>query len=196
MTLTPTPKSLSGTLSNEREANAKGSSWSYLLLWCVVSVLLCSGLAGCTSQIQSRESEFLKNIRVTSSGGRQAQIVRNVLINSMSPYGYNPDARYTLYVSSSAKKRGLNFSSKLDTTRNQWVGKAKFTLTDKSLKKVVMSGVVYSHNSYSEPAGQFASHTVSLNSMRVTLESLGREVYMRILAWGAEQEPAFLTEAL
>ena len=144
-------------------------------------------VAGCG--FQPLYGSQTQNAKVTASleqtyvlpiEGRVGQIVRNQLLDKVSPKGLPARATYQLSVKLHSQKQGLAIDKTDSTNRYNLTIFAKYRLLDSTGKKTIYSGSAQSIASFSIVDSDFANLAAEKNARKRSAIVVSEEIYRQL----------------
>src|SRR3954463_16244560 len=127
------------------------------------AMLVLFGLAGCGFQpLMGRQQspevqEAMAQIRVDMISDRPGQVLRNYLLDDLTPRGTEGRERYRLLVGLSEPRREVALSRDNTASVVAYIATATFTLVDTSTRTTAFNGVSTSQSTYLITNSEFAT---------------------------------------
>ena len=122
----------------------------------------------------------LEQTYVLPMAGRTGQIVRNSLLDKVTPKGVPARAKYQLQVSLSELKQGLAIDQSNSTNRFNLTLKAKYTLFDATGKQPIYRGSAQSVSSYNIVDSDFANLAAEKNAQKRSALVISEEIHRQL----------------
>lgn len=150
-----------------------------------VSLLLLINACGFQPLYSSHEgskqvSQKLAATYVMPIDGRVGQIVRNELLDRVSPGGSPARSKYRLQVKLSEKKQGLAIDTDDSTNRYNLTIYAKYSLMNSTGKDVIYRGTAQSIASYNVVASDFANLSAEKNARKRSALVVAEEIHRQL----------------
>lgn len=150
-------------------------------------LLLLGALAACG--FQPLYGEQTQNSQVTGKlaatyvmpiDGREGQIVRNELLDRISPKGIPAQALYRLKIELSSLKRGLAIDKDDSTNRFNLILTARYTLLAANGRDVIHTGSAQSIASYNVVISDFANLSAEKNAQKRSALVMAEKIHRQI----------------
>lgn len=125
-------------------------------------------------------SAALEQTYVLPIDGRTGQIVRNSLLDKVTPKGIPARAQYQLKVTLSELKQGLAIDKSDSTNRYNLTLKAKYTLFDSTGKQALYKGTAQSISSYNIVDSDFANLAAQKNAQKRSALVISDEIHRQL----------------
>jgi len=122
----------------------------------------------------------LEQIYVLPIEGRVGQIVRNQLLDKVSPKGLPARATYQLEVTLRSQKQGLAIDKTDSTNRYNLTIFAKYRLLDTTGKKTIYAGSTQSIASFNIVDSDFANLAAEKNARKWSAIVVSEEIYRQL----------------
>lgn len=129
----------------------------------------------------------LAGIYVEPINGRTGQIVRNHLLDILTPRGVPSKPEFRLSVKLSEIKKGLAIEQDDSVTRYNYTLKASYFLKKPGSNEVVHSGFAWSIASYNIVQSDFANLNAEKNAKRRTARSISDELKNQLAVYLSRQ---------
>jgi LPS-assembly lipoprotein len=141
-------------------------------MWLFKNVMVCVVLLSlnhCTFRPlygthDEESSEHLAYIKINNIEGRLGQVMRNVLLQKLTPQGQPSNPLYALSVSISFSDRDLGIAKDATATRSEVTLSVTYTLTDHKTGKVLYEGKEVESTDYNILTNSYYSNIVSKNN--------------------------------
>lgn len=157
------------------------------MLRALVITLLCLGLAGCgfrplygAGDGGLHANQALSQIAVASIEDRPGQMLRNLLIDRLTPGGYPDKPAFRLEVSLREEQVDFGIRKDATATRAQLNQFANFRLVDTATGQPVFSGQARSVNSYNILSSEFGTLVTEDSARDRGLRRLADDIVTRI----------------
>ncbi len=134
------------------------------------------GKTGSNAKVQAQLSQTY----VLPIDGRTGQILRNNLLDRVTPNGVPVKAQYRLSVKLSSKKSGVAIDKTASTNRYNLNLHAKYTLLDPTGKIAFYNGVARSISSYNVVDSDFANLSAEKNAEKRSAIVLAEEIHRQL----------------
>ena len=135
----------------------------------------------------------LGSIQIPAVSDRVGQIVRNDLLDAITPFGQPREPRYVLDVRVDESKEGLAIARDATVTRFNLTLSAEYSLRDAGTAKVIASGVVRAVAAYnvlqSDFANVIAERDAEVRAARVITDQIKTRLSVHFAAAGPAQDP-------
>lgn len=148
--------------------------------------LMFAGLAACGFQplygdkSGGRIDDRLADIRIQTIEDRVGQILHNLLLDRINPYGRPADPLYTLRVRAAVSKAEIGLKFTEVATRARLTLSASFQLIEDESGDVVASGQVRSVNSYNISDSEFARVASENDATERAAREVSEEIRTRL----------------
>ncbi|MBL4741098.1 MAG: hypothetical protein JKY12_08875 [Sneathiella sp.] len=112
--------------------------------------------------------------------GRVGQIVRNELLDRVSPKGIPAQSKYRLRVKLSERKQGLAIDTDDSTNRYNLTIYAKYSLLDSTGKEIIYRGTAQSIASYNVVSSDFANLSAEINARKRSALVVAEEIHRQL----------------
>ncbi len=154
-----------------------------------VMVSLCA-LTGCGFQplygvtsTGATVSSELSQIQIPEPKTRLEQLIRNSLLESMSPAGGPVSSRYLLEFAATEDVFDAAIERTTDVSRRVYRLKVKYTLRDTATQEVLQSGSTFSHVAYDRVFSDFQNLQSLENAKERAAHQVAQDMRLRIAAW-------------
>ncbi|MBE7636089.1 hypothetical protein GUA87_04480 [Sneathiella sp. P13V-1] len=134
------------------------------------------GRTGNNAKVQAQLSQTY----VLPIEGRTGQILRNNLLDRVTPTGVPANAQYRLSVQLTHKKSGVAIDKTASTNRYNLNLRANYTLTDSTGKIAFYNGVAQSISSYNVVDSDFANLSAEKNAEKRSAIVLAEEIHRQL----------------
>lgn len=161
-------------------------------------VVLTTAVGGCGFEPLMGQSAHpqvqanLERIRVAPIADRSGQILRNFLLDALTPRGVQGAELYTLTVRLSEPRREVAIRRDDTVSRIAYVASASFQLVDRSLLRPVFGGAAASETTYEVTNSEFATLASQASARDRALQEVSAEIRSQIavfLAGKAAPQP-------
>ena len=121
--------------------------------------------------------EDLAFVSVAPIANRNGQLLRNRLLEKLTPRGVSESPRYRLSVELTSATESLLIQLDNTATRNNLKMSATFTLTDLSTDVIIYQGRAYSVTSYNVVESEFATVSAEKNAAERAARESGEEIF-------------------
>lgn len=129
----------------------------------------------------------LANIYIEPLAGRTGQIVRNHLLDIMTPRGIPAKPEYVLSIKLSEIKKGLAIEQDDSVTRYNFTLKANYFLKKPGSNEIIHSGFAWSIASYNILQSDFANLSAEKNAKKRTARSISDELKNQLAVYLSRQ---------
>ncbi len=134
------------------------------------------GKTGSNAKVQAQLSQTY----VLPIDGRTGQILRNNLLDRVTPNGVPANALYRLNVRIISEKKGVAIDKTASTNRYNLNLRAKYTLLDRTGKIAYYDGVAQSISSYNIVDSDFANLSAEKNAEKRSAIVLAEEIHRQL----------------
>jgi len=134
------------------------------------------GRTGDNAKVQAQLSQTY----VLPIEGRTGQILRNNLLDRVTPAGIPATAAYQLQVVLKSKSAGVAIDSDSSTNRINLTLRARYTLFDRTGKTVFYNGVAQSISAYNVVDSDFANLSAEKNAEKRSAIVLAEEIHRQL----------------
>jgi len=134
------------------------------------------GRTGDNAKVQAQLSQTY----ILPIAGRTGQILRNNLLDRVTPTGIPKSAAYQLKVDLDAKKSGVAIDTDSSTNRVNLTLRARYTLLDKTGKTSFYNGVAQSISAYNVVDSDFANLSAEKNAEKRSSIVLAEEIHRQL----------------
>lgn len=148
-----------------------------------IAVFVMAGACGFEPLHKARSggaSRSLATIRIELIKDREGQILRNLLLDRLSPHGPPERPAYLLKVNLGESKLSLGIRRDQTATRANLLLTANFSLKRISDEKEVLSGVVSSTSSFNLLRSEFSTLSAEQGARRRSLKDISDEIRTRV----------------
>jgi LPS-assembly lipoprotein len=124
--------------------------------------------------------EVLAGVEIAVIAERTGQILRNELLDRLTPNGAATQPRYRLVVELSETVQSLGVSKAATTTRTNLLIFANFQLVENSSSSRVFGGSSRSFNSFNVVLSEFATNAAEADARRRAARDLAEDITVRI----------------
>lgn len=167
----------------------------------LVACILAFGVAGCGFQpmyaTSSRSDEGagaasaeLAAVRVMGIADRDGQLLRNELLNRMSPRGEAPAPRYSLEVALSVKQEGLATRSDGHTTIGRNTIAATYSLRRLADDAVLKTGSARAMATFRYLGPRYASVATEQDAEQRAIVEVAEDIRTQLAVWFLETPPS------
>ncbi len=128
----------------------------------------------------AKVTQALDQTYVLPIDGRVGQIVRNHLLDKVSPKGLPANVTYQLSVYITEQKENLAIDKSNTTNRNNLTLKANYTLLDSMGKKTIYKGTAKAISSYNIVDSDFANLSAQKNAQKRSAIVLSEEIHRQL----------------
>lgn len=125
-------------------------------------------------------SEALSSIAVAPVHDRIGQLVRNALVDQLTPYGEPGAARFRLELDLNGTREGYGFRPDEAITRENFRLTAAYRLIEAKSDNVVVEGVTRSNMAYDIVQSDFANFTAARDAETRTAEEVAATIALRL----------------
>ncbi|MBO6826275.1 MAG: hypothetical protein JJ879_08740 [Sneathiella sp.] len=158
--------------------------WLSKLLTSVILLLMVGacgfqplyGRTGDNAKVQAQLSQTY----VLPIEGRTGQILRNNLLDRVTPTGVPASAAYQLRVVLESKKAGVAIDSDASTNRINLTLRARYSLLDRTGKTSFYNGVAQSISAYNVVDSDFANLSAEKNAEKRSAIVLAEEIHRQL----------------
>lgn len=131
----------------------------------------------------------LDAIQVAALPGRLGQVVRNGLLDRLTPFGEPANPRYGLSVQLSESKQGVVLERDARVTRFNLILTASYTLSEADTRRHVTGGTVRATAAYSVVSSPFANVIAERNARDRAASDIADEIKTRLAVHFASAGP-------
>ena len=160
---------------------------------CVLCLALLSAACGFRpmhatpdGQTGSRAAQNMALISIAVIEDREGQILRNHLLDEITPRGQSPRPIYRLNANLETVLGGTNLEADATATRSRFSSQVVYTLVDLRTDKVILSGNARSARTFNldeNVSSVFRTFTSRDDALDLTLKDVSREIATRIAAF-------------
>ena len=125
-------------------------------------------------------NQSLAKIRIVSIKDRVGQLVHNLLLDRLTPYGRSINSKYTLGVEVFVTKREIGLKFTEEATRATLTLTATYFLTNDKDGRTLIKGAARSVNSYNISASEFARISSEQDATKRAAREVSDEIKTRL----------------
>lgn len=154
-------------------------------------VLLTAAISGCGFEPLMGRSAHpqvqanLERIRVAPIGDRSGQILRNYLLDALTPRGLQGSELYTLSIHLSEPRREVSIRRDDTVSRIAYTASASFQLVDRSRRRPIFNGSATSETTYEVTSSEFATLASQASARDRALQEVSAEIRAQLATFFA-----------